>query len=114
MSSKKLKDFYDEYIEDRLSGQKMISIAGFKKFIMIEKKESIKKLHKISSWQGIKGDLEVLYEDYLVNKIDEGGRHSQNYSQLLNKLYEKQSKKMDEEKSVNISIDFKNEGKNKI
>ncbi len=114
MTEKDLNKYYEEYINAQMAADKVISVSGFKKFLMIDKKIKITQLYKLDAWSGVRGDLDVLYEDFLTEKAASGGRNSQTYTQLLTKFYDKQARRGADKPAIKIEIDFKNEGENKI
>ncbi len=116
MGEKELDKYFIEYVEEKEKVGAMISESNFKKHLMINK--GIRKvgsvLTQLPNWHGVRGELEVLQEDWLIAYASKGERHSANYIQMLNKLYEKQERRGDRHDEIQISIDFKNEGVNKI
>ncbi len=117
MSENELDQYFEDYVVAREKMAAMISVSGFKKYLMINKK--IKRVSSILSqlpnWIGVRGELEILEEEWLIANASKGERHSANYVQMLNKLYEKQARRGgDQDKHISITLDFKNEGVNKI
>lgn len=58
--------------------------------------------------------LDMYHIDWLQEAASKGGRYSQMYSHLLKMQIEKMAKEGSSEEPITITIDFKNEGENKI
>ncbi len=56
----------------------------------------------------------MLYENWLVTRAAKGARHSQNYLQLLKAHQDKMARHNQDKETVNLQIDFKNTGVNKL
>lgn len=113
MSEKELYTYYEEYLEEKLAKGALISVSGFKKYLL-SKKVKITTLYSLDAWSGVRGELDVYYEDYLIERASCGERNSQTYTQLLNKFYDTQARRGDNKPPIKIEIDFKNDGVNKL
>ncbi len=109
----KLWTLLEEYLDQKSANDALISVTNFRVWL---RQKGFKRItyqtHK--DWADVKDELNMLYEDWLITRAAKGERHSQNYLQLLKSHQEKMARTSQDLEPVRISIDFENEGSNKI
>ncbi len=106
-----LEELLESYLKNNPTAMK--SVLNFQVWL---RKKGFKRTDylKDKKWQSIKGELNMIYEDWLIVMAASGERHSQTYTQLLKAHQDKMKETKQNEEPINITLDFKNSGKNVI